>query len=42
MSNSAKVAAAREATLAPPPKAAAKLAAQNKLYVRDRIAMLFD
>jgi acetyl-CoA carboxylase carboxyltransferase component len=42
MSDSAKVAAAREATLAPPPKAAAKLASQNKLYVRDRIAMLFD
>src|SRR5438067_1493438 len=42
MSDSAKVAAAREATLAPQPKAAAKLASQNKLYVRDRIAMLFD
>ncbi len=34
--------AAREATLAPPEKAAAKLAAQNKLYVRDRLALLFD
>src|SRR3954466_8008155 len=34
--------AAIEATLAAPPKAAAKLAAQHKLYVRDRIAMLFD
>lgn len=34
--------AAREATLAPPEKAAAKLAAQRKLYVRDRIALLFD
>ncbi len=37
-----EVAAAREATLAPPEKAAAKLAAQHKLYVRDRIALLFD
>jgi acetyl-CoA carboxylase carboxyltransferase component len=34
--------AAREATLAPPEKAAAKLASQDKLYVRDRIALLFD
>jgi acetyl-CoA carboxylase carboxyltransferase component len=34
--------AAREATLAPPDKAAAKLAAQHKLYVRDRLALLFD
>jgi acetyl-CoA carboxylase carboxyltransferase component len=34
--------AAREATLAPPEKAAAKLAAQNKLYVRERLALLFD
>jgi acetyl-CoA carboxylase carboxyltransferase component len=33
---------AREATLAPPEKAAAKLAGQNKLYVRDRLALLFD
>jgi acetyl-CoA carboxylase carboxyltransferase component len=33
---------AREATLAPSDKAAAKLAAQNKLYVRERIALLFD
>ena len=33
---------AREATLAPPEKAAAKLASQNKLYVRDRIALLVD
>jgi acetyl-CoA carboxylase carboxyltransferase component len=32
----------RELTLAPPPKAAAKLAAQDKLYVRERIALLFD
>jgi acetyl-CoA carboxylase carboxyltransferase component len=37
-----EVAAAREATLAPPSTAAAKLAAQNKLYVRDRIALLLD
>jgi acetyl-CoA carboxylase carboxyltransferase component len=34
--------AAREATLAAPQKAAAKLASQNKLYVRDRLALLFD
>ncbi|HEV7203968.1 MAG TPA: acyl-CoA carboxylase subunit beta [Jatrophihabitans sp.] len=34
--------AAREATLAPPERAAAKLASQNKLYVRDRIALLVD
>jgi acetyl-CoA carboxylase carboxyltransferase component len=32
----------RTATLAPPEKAAAKLAAQHKLYVRDRIGLLFD
>ena len=37
-----EVKAAREATLAPPEKAAAKLASQNKLYVRDRIALLVD
>ena len=37
-----EVAAAREATLAPPEKAAAKLASQNKLYVRERIALLLD
>src|SRR6266545_5681276 len=37
-----EVADAREATLAPPEKAAAKLASQNKLYVRDRIDLLFD
>jgi acetyl-CoA carboxylase carboxyltransferase component len=42
MSDRGKIAAAREATLAPPAKAAAKLASQNKLYVRDRIALLFD
>ena len=34
--------AARDATLTPPHGAAAKLAAQHKLYVRDRIALLFD
>jgi len=34
MSDADKVAAAREATLAPHDKAAAKLAAANKLYVR--------
>ena len=37
-----EVKVAREATLAPPEKAAAKLASQNKLYVRDRIALLVD
>jgi acetyl-CoA carboxylase carboxyltransferase component len=34
--------AAREATLSPPEKAAAKLATQHKLYVRDRLSLLFD
>ena len=34
--------AAATATLTPPPKAAAKLAAQNKLHVRERIALLAD
>ncbi len=34
--------AAREATLAPPERAAAKLASQHKLYVRERIALLMD
>jgi len=33
---------AREQTLTPDPRAAAKLAAQHKLYVRDRVALLFD
>jgi acetyl-CoA carboxylase carboxyltransferase component len=37
-----EIQAAREATLAPPEPAAAKLAGQNKLYVRDRLALLFD
>ena len=36
------VAAARETTLRPSDGAAAKLAAQHKLYVRDRIGLLFD
>ena len=34
--------AARDATLSAPERAAAKLAAQHKLYVRDRIDLLFD
>jgi acetyl-CoA carboxylase carboxyltransferase component len=34
--------AVRQATLAPPAKAAAKLAQQGKLYVRERIALLLD
>jgi acetyl-CoA carboxylase carboxyltransferase component len=34
--------AAREVTLAPPEQAAAKLARDHKLYVRDRLALLFD
>jgi acetyl-CoA carboxylase carboxyltransferase component len=34
--------AAREATLAPPERAAEKLTAAHKLYVRDRLALLFD
>src|SRR4029077_10896424 len=38
----ARSAAAREATLAPSPRAAEKLAGQGKLYVRDRIALLLD
>jgi acetyl-CoA carboxylase carboxyltransferase component len=42
MSDAAKIAAAREATLAPPPNATAKLQSQNKLYVRDRVELLFD
>jgi acetyl-CoA carboxylase carboxyltransferase component len=37
-----RIAAAREATLAPSPRAAEKLAGQGKLYVRDRIALLLD
>jgi len=42
MSDSDKVLAARQATLTPPAKAAEKLAAADKLYVRDRISLLFD
>src|SRR4029450_9647102 len=38
----AEVKAAREATLAPTEKAAAKLEWQHKLYGRDRIDLLFD
>ncbi len=37
-----RLAQAHAASQAPPEKAAAKLASQNKLYVRDRIALLFD
>jgi acetyl-CoA carboxylase carboxyltransferase component len=37
-----RVRAAREETLTPEPRAAKKLAAQHKLYVRDRVALLFD
>ncbi len=37
-----EIASAREATLAPGERGAAKLAAQHKLYVRDRIALLCD
>jgi acetyl-CoA carboxylase carboxyltransferase component len=40
--NQSDVVAARAATLTPPARAAAKLAAQNKLYVRERIALLCD
>jgi acetyl-CoA carboxylase carboxyltransferase component len=37
-----RVRVARELTLAPDDRAAARLAAQNKLYVRDRVGLLFD
>jgi acetyl-CoA carboxylase carboxyltransferase component len=37
-----EISAARERTLAPDDRAAAKLAAAGKLYVRERIAYLFD
>ncbi|MGH8963255.1 MAG: acyl-CoA carboxylase subunit beta [Jatrophihabitantaceae bacterium] len=37
-----EIRAARDSTLAPPEKAAEKLASQHKLYVRDRLALLFD
>ena len=42
MSTDKAIRAAREATVAPPERAAEKLAAQHKLYVRERIALLFD
>ncbi len=42
MSGDKELRAAREATLAAPERAAAKLAAQRKRYVRERIALLFD
>jgi acetyl-CoA carboxylase carboxyltransferase component len=42
VSDADKVAAARSATLAPHAAAAQKLAAAGKLYVRDRIRLLFD
>ncbi|MGH8962918.1 MAG: carboxyl transferase domain-containing protein, partial [Jatrophihabitantaceae bacterium] len=42
MSGDKEIRAARDATLAPHEKAAAKLATQHKLYVRDRIALLLD
>jgi acetyl-CoA carboxylase carboxyltransferase component len=42
VSGDKEIQAARDATLAPPEKAAAKLAAQHKRYVRERIALLFD
>jgi acetyl-CoA carboxylase carboxyltransferase component len=38
----ARVGAARAATQTPPERAAAKLTSQHKLYVRERIALLFD
>ncbi|GAA4347566.1 acyl-CoA carboxylase subunit beta [Angustibacter luteus] len=38
----ARLKAAHEASAEPTPKAAEKLAGQNKLYVRERIALLFD
>jgi acetyl-CoA carboxylase carboxyltransferase component len=37
-----RLSAAHAASATPPEKAAAKLASQNKLYVRDRIGLLFD
>ncbi len=40
--HAAEIAAARAATLRPSDAAAAKLLAQGKLYVRDRLALLFD
>jgi len=40
--HAAELAAARDATLAPTERAASKLKSQHKLYVRDRINLLFD
>ena len=37
-----RLVAAHRASAAPTEAAAAKLAGQDKLYVRDRIALLFD
>src|SRR6187551_215991 len=37
-----RIGAARDHTLSPTERAAAKLASANKLFVRDRIALLFD
>ncbi|WP_460771338.1 acyl-CoA carboxylase subunit beta [Mariniluteicoccus flavus] len=42
ISDAASIHEARERTLAPPERASAKLASQNKLFVRERIALLFD
>jgi acetyl-CoA carboxylase carboxyltransferase component len=42
MSDVVEIRQARDATLAPTSGAAAKLAAQHKLYVRERIALLFE
>jgi acetyl-CoA carboxylase carboxyltransferase component len=42
VSTAKDITTARESTLAPPPRAAAKLAEQDKLYVRERIALLTD
>ncbi|MFX4272398.1 acyl-CoA carboxylase subunit beta [Propionibacteriaceae bacterium Y1685] len=41
-SSAASINDARTATLTPTEKAATKLASQNKLFVRERIALLFD
>ena len=37
-----RISAARDRTLAPTERAAAKLASANKLFVRERIDLLFD
>ncbi len=42
MTTAKDITTARDSTLAPPERAAAKLAEQGKLYVRDRIALLTD